>query len=172
MEHFFLYENYKNSCISSHKLLKKAMESYGINCSENIEDDLEILDGGKPIWKDKSIYFSISHSHELWGVYISSFNCGLDLQKITDNKWSKISARFFNKEEQQYVVKQGKEGFFLLWVRKEALGKAIGKGFFGEMPSLVEGDNLLNQVFFMNKTFKFENLNVGDEYRGVVCIEC
>lgn len=69
--------------------------------------------------------FSISHSHEYWGVaWIIGCRIGFDLQYHDPKIRTALVARnFYTPEEQQ-------EPFFTVWTRKEAAAKCIGSSIW------------------------------------------
>lgn len=95
---------------------------------------------GKPYLLGNPVHFSVSHSGLLWLCMVGGAPCGIDIQQEQDCSYEKISARHFNEVEQEYIGREGLPGFFRLWTMREAYGKYTGRGFYGEMPSLVSED--------------------------------
>ncbi len=120
---------------------------------------------GKPYFEDYPLEFSLTHSGSLWMCMFSSQPCGLDLQVIRDCDHEKISARYYKPEEQKYVEENGLEGFFDVWVRKEAYCKMTGEGLFGaDMPSV-----LADSGVFAGKEYHFQDVEIADDMRCAVC---
>lgn len=94
---------------------------------------------GKPYFEDflkpynkeeREVHFSVSHSGDWWACIIAEEPVGLDIEDISKKspKFEAIAKRFFTEEEIKYVDAYGKEGFFDIWVRKEAYIKFLGTG--------------------------------------------
>ena len=79
---------------------------------------------GKPVI-DGFDCFSISHSGSTWAVLIADRECGLDIQYHRDRKTGSIIRRYFAAEDREKAA-SGPDGFFRIWVRREALIKAAG----------------------------------------------
>ena len=86
---------------------------------------------GKPHCADPAApFFNLSHGGDWVGVSFSlSHSVGLDLE---DSRLRAhipaISERYFGLREQAHVQERGREGFFEIWTRKEALVKSTGTG--------------------------------------------
>ncbi|MBR0598975.1 4'-phosphopantetheinyl transferase family protein [Sinanaerobacter chloroacetimidivorans] len=91
---------------------------------------------GKPYFADLNfhrqkpqIHFSVSHSESWWACLLADEPVGLDIEVNKEKvKYKEIAKRFFTEEEYTYVLKHGEEGFFQLWVCKEAFLKYRGTG--------------------------------------------
>lgn len=89
---------------------------------------------GKPYFEGISpgippIYFSVSHTGNLWGCVMAEEQVGFDMEKLRDNiNYLRIAERFFTQEECQLIRSAGLEAFFEVWVRKEAYVKYLGTG--------------------------------------------
>ena len=104
---------------------------------------------------------------------ISESRCGLDLQEVKAScDVDQIAARRFTAGEQHYVSLWGEEGFFDLWVRKEAFCKCTGQGIFTKMPEMVDSEmELLPQVIWQDKTYYFQEIQISPEIKCAVCTE-
>ena len=127
---------------------------------------------GKPYLEDADVYFSISHSGDIWACLAGPSCCGLDIQIIRPCNYEKIAGRFFSAAEREYVAARGRaareaggedavarglaEGFFTIWTRREAWGKYVGEGFFAPCPELTEAG-------------LFREFDLGAEYRCAAC---
>ncbi len=100
---------------------------------------------GKPYiyGTEKDVYCNVSHSEKMWICIVGEAECGIDLQVVKDCKYEQISRRYFTPDEQSYIRRYGISGFFRLWVRREAFGKYIGDGFYGEKPAFVDTEGRL-----------------------------
>lgn len=148
----------------SHNLLLEAFRHYnekmafGVPYEEIRKMTVRTDKGGKPYFflHDKEmiaafphIHFSVSHSGDWWSCLFSDSNVGLDIEERRSIKnYEAIAKRFFTYGEHQYVLDYGQEGFFQIWVRKEAYLKYTGKGISGGLStfSVVQEGQLSSQV--------------------------
>lgn len=81
---------------------------------------------------------------------------------------------FFSEREKAYVQKNGTEGFFEIWTRREAFGKYTGEGFFGTMPEFVSPDGLIEkQVLIKDNEFVLLKEIPGSHIaEGIKCAVC
>lgn len=116
-------------------VIKKAASLYiaelnGIECGE---PDIRRTDEGKPyLAGEDNISVSVTHSEDIWMCMVSQSECGIDFQYVRGIDDSRVSDRFFTDGERKYIGGGG--NFFDIWTRREALGKLVGDGFFGEYP--------------------------------------
>ena len=86
---------------------------------------------GKPFIKNNPFYFNISHSGQYIVCAIYRYPVGVDVQEKSCTDIS-IARRFFSKNEIQYILSHPQEEqsniFNLIWTRKEAYVKCLGKG--------------------------------------------
>lgn len=93
---------------------------------------------GKPYFENIPIEFSLTHSQNLWMCMFSDKPCGLDLQIMKECYYMKIAERYYCEDEVEYVREHGADGFYKIWVRKEAYAKMTGDGIFGaSFPSVL-----------------------------------
>lgn len=128
-------------------------------------------DKGKPFFPDLPIEFSLSHSGMMWMCMFSQSPCGLDLQIVEEHRdYDNIARKRFTKEEQHYVGLWGREGFYEIWVRKEAFGKCTGQGIFSPMPSMVdEHADLKSLLEWDNLTYYMTSLDISPEMKCAYC---
>lgn len=151
-------------------LAKEWILSGDINLMDTESMVIEKDSKGKPHFKNSNIHFSLSHSGDYWLCLFSFENCGLDVQEIRECSFEAIAKRHFKEKEITYVKEKGLEGFFDIWVRKEALGKLIGEGVWSPMPKLVgEKMELLSVVHLKEKAVNFKTIQLG---KGVKCAFC
>ena len=106
------------------------------NLSATTDFDVQTLsyregEKGKPYWEDSSLpYFSLSHSGDYVVLVSAPSEVGVDLQQHRDISKTAVSGRHFAKTEADYLASKDSEptDFFILWTRKEALGKCEGVG--------------------------------------------
>lgn len=167
----------RNEDINSRKgrgerLIKHAALSYGVPEQMLRVERICRTDMGKPFFENLDIKFSVSHSEALWACLIGPFNCGLDVQYIKPCNYVKIAGRFFSEKEKEYVENTGIDGFFELWVRKEAFGKYTGDGFFGKMPEMVLQDGTAASRLSTDdgRTVIFKEVFLDKNIKCVVCL--
>jgi len=86
---------------------------------------------GKPHCADPAApFFNLSHGGEWVGVAFSSRQpVGLDVEdSMRRAQFPAIADRYYGPSEQARVRERGREGFFEVWTRKEAVVKATGTG--------------------------------------------
>lgn len=120
----------------------------------------------KPFFENLPIEFSLSHSDGMWICVMSDSPCGIDIQVEKNTDVLKIAERFYKPDEVEYVRHFGKRGFFQMWTRREAYGKMIGTGFWGEIPKLVNEDLELIEKF---NDYYISEIEIGD---GITCAVC
>lgn len=131
---------------------------------------------GKPFLKGMGKDFSISHTQLrpsdviLWGCLVGDKMVGLDLQANRKVNWLKISEKHFSHQEYLFIKKNGKNGFFQIWTRREALGKALGKGFFYESEGTVSDEgHLMDKINVDGETLEIVNFKLGENIWGAYC---
>lgn len=140
-----IYEDYKNiyKNLSGHELtdalISKAVE-------ECVVGDFSVVRSpkGKPLITgvtNSEIHVSVSHCLDTFACIISNFNCGIDIQNSRNINYLKVAERFYDASEIEYVKKNGKEGFYKLWTRKEAYAKYMGTGII----EVLRGTNVLHR---------------------------
>ncbi len=108
---------------------------------------------------------SVTHSGDIWMCLVSDARCGADFQYMRERVTYSIVSRYFTEGESGYIdggagrsAEPGSEGeeeragrFFDIWVRREALGKYEGHGFFGDYPDSAPGGTPAESVFFIGE---------------------
>ncbi len=154
-------------------LIRAAAARHG--AETGMEDDFlhaEILreEKGKPYFADAELEFSLSHSGLLWLCMFADRPCGIDLQQMKDCRYEEIAGRQFDEDEQHYVRIWGIDGFYQLWVRREAFCKCTGQGVFSQMPSMVSKDlDLLPEISWQGRTYYFTDLEIADDIKCAAC---
>ena len=169
MERVYIYDGYFEKGIKGNNLIRSAAGLYFEEKGEPQEiNNRKIMrpENGKPYFEDLPVEFSLSHSGILWMCMMSDVPCGLDVQIIKECDYEKLAERFYKKEEIHYVDLWGIEGFFRLWVRKEAFAKCTGRGIFGDMPVMVtENHELPDTIQYEGKTYYFKDMYISDEIK-------
>ena len=76
------------------------------------------------------VILSVSHTGPYWFCLAGAGekgHLGLDCELARDLPYEKIVGRWFPREEQDYVGREGRNGFLRLWTAKEALAKYTGR---------------------------------------------
>ncbi len=94
----------------------------------NTNHHIQYDEFGKPYFKDAKLTISISHSHQLGGVIISSLiELGLDIERL-DHRIEKIKTKFLSDEELQQLNGQNmNEQLHIYWCAKEVMYKIYGR---------------------------------------------
>lgn len=169
---FILKDEDKNSRKGQGELLiKKAALFYGVPEDTLAGEKICRSEEGKPFFENLNIHFSVSHSGNLWACLMGPFNCGLDVQYIKPCNFTKIAGRFFSQNECKYVESKGLDGFFEIWVRREAFGKYTGEGFFGNMAEFVMPDgHAADRIACPDgRDISFRDIYLADGIKCAVC---
>ncbi|MBQ6621696.1 MAG: 4'-phosphopantetheinyl transferase superfamily protein [Mogibacterium sp.] len=138
---------YDSSKRPSHGLLEDAVRAYLTDCGSSEDPEAEAKEclgrirrgaHGKPTIPGFPA-FSLSHSGSWWGVLIGgSEPVGLDLQvpRPVGTDQMKIAERFFDPADAEAVRQGGEEVFWRIWVRREALIKALGTTVISPVPAV------------------------------------
>lgn len=122
---------------------------------------------GRPYFQDSDIKISISHSGDIWLCVLGEYEAGIDIERVADRDYIKIAQRFFTEAESLFVIRNGADGFFRLWARKEAyvkytgLGISFGLGSF----SLSDGNALADSY----NDVIFKEIDFGKDFKCAVC---
>ena len=123
---------------------------------------------GKPYIFDNLFYFNKSHSDELSGLVIDSFECGIDIEKI--RQYDEVMAsRILSSEEYEYVNSKNNRDYYftLIWTLKESYLKNIVCGISIKLSSINFVNN--NRVMFKYLDFNFKVIKICD-YVVSVCL--
>ena len=117
---------------------------------------------GKP-YIDGYDYFSISHTENYWGVIFDNEECGLDIQLLTDAKFEDVAKRVFNEHEVECVKEYGKDAFFHIWTRREALVKAVAGSVFRDTPPVI-AENYADDItlWYEDRKFYVKSMCISD----------
>ncbi len=156
-----------DSCFSD-RMVRNALDDYlyrkKIRIPEETLNHLEIRrdEKGKPYFscpmqkasRVESVHYSVSHSGTWWGCLMAEEPVGFDMEAFRERiHYMEIAKRFFTEGEYEYVIKTGLEGFFDIWVRKEAYIKYLGTGLAEGLGSFsVVRDMELSPVVVIDRT--------------------
>lgn len=137
--------SYSGKSEDSHVLLKDAIAGYIGNREKAgaLVSELKKGKNGKP-YIEGFKHFSISHSDRAWAVLFSEEECGLDIQYEKKCDFIAIAKRWYAPEDREIVLslaeldeEKGKEEFFRIWTRREALAKALSSTVYdSELPTV------------------------------------
>ena len=132
----------KEKLMPSDLLIQKSVKLYR-SAVKGISDDAEILvqrtPKGKPVLSElNGMHVSLTHSGKYYTVAVAECKVGIDLQiherfgKETESeaeeRYRKLSHRFFHPEENDYVQGNPMSRFFEVWCAKESYVKYTGEG--------------------------------------------
>ena len=176
MSRIYLYDGPFEKGEAGYPLVQLAGERYAQEMGLNYDfSSAQICreEKGKPYFVDIPLEFSLSHSGQMWMCIVSDSPCGLDLQQIRACSFEAVAGRQYSEEEQHYTALWGIEGFFDIWVRKEAFCKCTGQGFFSEMPSVAdENADLLKKVNQKGRDYYFTEIQISPELKAAACTVC
>lgn len=111
---------------------------------------------GKPYIEGKNCYFSLSHTKNAIFVAISSYEVGVDIERIKKINY-KIIERFFTIEEKMYIERSRNRdrAFYDIWTKKEAYIKYMGTGLHTSLNSF----NILEKKYLI-KSFQIRDYQV------------
>jgi len=167
MNAIYVYDGLFKHGDAGFDMIKGAAARYCEEIGQDFDmEKAEILrdERGKPYFTDMPVEFSLTHSGKLWMCLFSDSPCGLDLQIVKDCDYKAIAKRYFFEDEQEYIEENGLNGFFDIWVRKEAYCKMTGTGMFGDMPSVMEPEGTYKDV-----SYCFMELPISDDLKCAVC---
>lgn len=146
-------------------------EKHGIELTEMPQ--IKVAEGGKPYFENCDIKFSLSHSGQMWMCAYSDNEIGVDIQEMKETaSWEKIADRHFKSNEKAYVELWGIDGFFEIWSSKEAFGKMTGRGFFDEMPEMVDDNHdLIKDVVYNEASLSMIKIDIHPQIKCFLCAQ-
>lgn len=183
--YLYVHEEYKNRPgrrLETEELILRAVKSYMTETGQEACGlSWEILRSpkGKPYFAQLPIEFSVSHTENLWVCLMAKGigAVGVDIQTIKPYSYEKIAAGYYTRQEQDYVARHGKEGFFRIWVRKEAYAKYTGRGlgkYLAEIPTMTDEDLLScadNAAAGESESPVFIDIDIRDGVKGACCVK-
>lgn len=99
--------------------------------------DIQAQDGGKPVCVNGPA-ISLTHTNDVVACAVASHGLvGIDAETAGErHDVGRIADRFFSDREKTWLAGQSPDGFFMLWVIKEAFVKAHGQSIFGGLEKL------------------------------------
>lgn len=120
--------------------------------------------------------FNISHSGDLCIIAINiQKEIGVDIEKVRKiDDLENIAKRYYTKNEYKKIIDSYENrisNFFLIWVQKEALIKASGKGLsYGLEHWETQNTDNVYTVNFLNETFIIKTFHVDKNYCAALSI--
>lgn len=144
----FLHKN--NSCTAEERIYHFA-QMYGTKLGLPLPDKLVIArpPHQKPYFQNApQLYFSVSHSQDLWALALSVLPVGIDVEYHRSCQRSSIARRFFHPLEQTALDKDSFSSFFKVWTAKESYVKYTGTGINDDFPtfSVANEDGLVEKL--------------------------
>lgn len=165
----------------SHILLRKVIAQYTGDDAEAAALAGSITTSGefgKPVIEDFRP-FSISHSGATWAVAVSENECGLDLQYYRKSNIEAVAKRFYAEEDATTLKTAGTEDekedlFFRIWVRREALIKAVGGSVVAseDVPPVIKDETGYAEVEYKDKLWYLRDISIpgADRMAAAVCL--
>ncbi|MET4559493.1 4'-phosphopantetheinyl transferase family protein [Lysinibacillus parviboronicapiens] len=167
-------EDYLRS-LTAELLIRVILVKKGLFQNEDIQ--FEYNNYGKPLLKNSSIKFNISHSGDWVVCAVSNFLVGIDIEEIRSYNVSAIKDSLTANEFNTLIdlSKNDRSTFFFnLWTLKESYIKAVGKGLSIPLKSISFEMND-NEIIFTNRynndTFNFKQYEIDNRYKLSVCNE-
>lgn len=171
-------EEYKEIEKNSHEKRRIEMACIRLLLKQLLPDNPTVAytERRKPFIKGNNSYLSITHSHELCGIYINKENpVGIDIEFYGKNysrgkKILNIQHKFLSKNE--FFAVNSLPELYIIWAAKEVVYKLLDKEgiSFSEdielTPFIGKNSSGEIQVIYLpdNKTFKMKFEHILDEY--------
>lgn len=128
------------------------------------EDDIYYNEFKKPY--TKNIFFNVSHSGNYVALVKDKKEVGIDIELIDKDK-VKFSNKIFTQSELDWINEKDSDNrFFYLWVIKESVIKAIGKGLSVPLQTIDININE-NYVLVENQKIYFQVIKIDKFYLSV-----
>lgn len=163
----------RNIMAADESLIGEVLAKYAVSKETRppLKDiNIKHTDKGMPYIEGFPLFLSITHSHGLIAVAVSSSAVGLDAEKIRDFSEG-VARRMFTDRELDYIYNSADKNkrFFHIWTLKESYVKAIGTGISFPMKNLefIIEDNKIS--FNLDNHSEFEIIESIDGYILSVC---
>ena len=107
------------SSLATWSLLAEGLRRLGLNALPEVRFE----PGGKPVFVNRPLHFSLSHSGHLAAVLISEKPCGVDVEQLRPEVAARLHERCLSDAERARDC-----DFFELWTKKECIAKLDGRG--------------------------------------------
>lgn len=182
-----IQENSKDKELGKHKILhntahellryaiekeyKEKVNKLTMRCSEHGKPYFaEKQEDGEEILSD--IKFNLSHSGEMAVCILTSFEVGIDIEKI--RKYNpKVADKVLTDEEWEWLQKSEHKDkdFIRFWTLKEAYGKYVGKGLGIDFKKVTFTWRENGEIQCSDKKVRLYQCEIDQEYILSVCLE-
>lgn len=107
------------SSVAAWSLLAEGLRRLGLESLPGVRFD----PGGKPVFVNSPLHFSLSHSGNLAAVLISDAPCGVDVEQLRLEVAARLHERCLSDAERARSC-----DFFEIWTKKECIAKLDGRG--------------------------------------------
>lgn len=163
----------RNIMAADESLIGEVLAKYAVSKETRLplkDINIKHTDKGMPYIEGFPLFLSITHSHGLIAVAVSSSAVGIDAEKIRDFSEG-VARRMFTDRELDYIYNSADKNkrFFHIWTLKESYVKAIGTGISFPMKNLefIIEDNKIS--FNLDNHSEFEIIESIDGYILSVC---
>ncbi len=154
--------NDKQNC-----LIGKILLSLGYNQIEDRELDFNFLKRdkfGKPYLIDSNFEFNISHTKNTVVCAFSKDKIGIDIETVREIDLQYFET-VFSIQEMKTIKAEDINKFYEIWTKKEALAKAVGKGFGIDFLTIKVDDE---SVFYEDEQWQTNHFILNDNFCSLV----
>ncbi len=141
----YLCKNEKDSNRQLEECLDKYFEHID---KKKIEVNIERTKFNKPyIVPNCGIYFSVSHTKDIYAVAFSNMEIGFDIEQCRRANEIRIAKRYFTQEEAEFIEKYPHR-FLEVWTAKESYVKYTGEGIAGGLSNfcVIKDDKVAREI--------------------------
>ncbi len=123
-----------------------------------------------------SVQFNLSHSGDMAVCAITSNHpVGIDIEEIKKTNYTDLAKRFFSADEYNMLIQSPEENqatiFYAIWVRKEAILKATGKGLSIPLNKFtVSIQTSVSHIELENQSWSLLPLSIHASYQAALAI--
>ena len=130
------------SSLTAWSLLAEGLRRLGLEALPEVRFD----PGSKPVFVNRPLHFSLSHSGNLAAVLISEAPCGVDIELVRPEVAERLRERCLSDAERARDC-----DFFELWTQKECFAKLDGRGMPSHPSEIDTLDPRWNHRFFTTR---------------------
>ena len=130
------------SSVAAWSLLAEGLRMLGMEALPEVRFD----PGGKPVFVNSPLHFSLSHSGNLAAVLISEEPCGVDVEQLRPEVAARLRKRCLSDAERARGC-----DFFEIWTKKECIAKLDGSGMTAHPGNIDTLDPRWNHRFFTTR---------------------
>lgn len=132
----------RDASLTAWNLLALALEKSGVRKMPEVC----YLSGGKPVFRNSELHFSLSHGAEIAAALLSAAPCAVDVECVVPDKAQRLKERCLNARELALGC-----DFYECWTRKECMAKLDGRGMPAHPSALDSLDPALDGCFFSRR---------------------